>query len=134
MDDDPEAAADETDKVESTETASSAPRVDRKRTASPTDNASGASSAKRPKRDGAVADASSTSTLISEADVLNALVISGGRMKIHELLNRFKRPLKKEPRNKELLKTIMCKLVDMHDDALEGKILLLKPQFASRVG
>ncbi|KAJ1455924.1 hypothetical protein M885DRAFT_616748 [Pelagophyceae sp. CCMP2097] len=65
--------------------------------------------------------------LLTEQDIRNELSANGGRMKTKDLLLRFKKRLKENPANKQALRTHLKNAADIVDDALDGRVLVLKP-------
>ena len=65
---------------------------------------------------------------LTTAEVKNEILARGGRCKLRDLLQHFKPRIKGAAANKDAIKRILKDIGEVSDDAVEGKVLVLKPQ------
>ena len=55
--------------------------------------------------------------------------LRGGRVRSQDLIAHFKHKMKRDPQNKERIKTIMKRLVKLIEDPIDGRVLVLKESY-----
>ena len=66
---------------------------------------------------------------LTEDEVLKEMRLRGGRVRSQDLLAHFKHKMKRDPQNKERIKTIMKRLVKLIEDPIDGRVLVLKEPY-----
>ncbi len=112
--------------------------ADRKREHDDAEGESAAPSAKRARADDGAraaqaaegeAAAQPENHKLTEDEVLKEMRLRGGRVRSQDLLAHFKHKMKRDPQNKERIKTIMKRLVKLIEDPIDGRVLVLKEPY-----
>ena len=112
--------------------------TDRKRDYDDAEGESAEPSAKRARADGGAhtdqaaeggAAAQPENHKLTEDEVLKEMRLRGGRVRSQDLIAHFKHKMKRDPQNKERIKTIMKRLVKLIEDPIDGRVLVLKESY-----